>query len=201
MHPGLQQANHWQQAEGGGASPLLCPALGSPAQDSQGHAGEHPRHEAPPTFRWPPSGGHFGASSHQSRQQGLCWHRAAPAGGRLWPSSTPRHLHLTCHPRCRRLGRIPERCRARVLLSRAGWARPTAAGTPGRIPPAAQGWVGTAGPRSCSLSHARRSLLRREALTDAEAVLSTDVWLTRGHRRSERRLLLLQEELVIAKLR
>ncbi|XP_074676600.1 uncharacterized protein LOC141921577 [Strix aluco] len=40
-----------------------------------------------------------------------------------------------------------------------------------------------------------------EALTDAEAVLSTDVWLTRGHRRSERRLLLLQEELVIAKLR
>ncbi|CAM9644409.1 unnamed protein product, partial [Bubo scandiacus] len=40
-----------------------------------------------------------------------------------------------------------------------------------------------------------------EALTDAEAVLSTDVRLTRGRRRSERRLLLLQEELVVAKLR
>ncbi|CAM9904224.1 unnamed protein product, partial [Bubo scandiacus] len=40
----------------------------------------------------------------------------------------------------------------------------------------------------------------REALTDAEAVLSTDVRLTRGRKRSERRLLLLQEELVIAKL-
>ncbi|XP_074898269.1 uncharacterized protein LOC142037687 [Buteo buteo] len=40
----------------------------------------------------------------------------------------------------------------------------------------------------------------REALTDAEPVLSTDVRLTRGRKRSERRLLLLQEELVIAKL-
>ncbi|CAM9911059.1 unnamed protein product [Bubo scandiacus] len=40
----------------------------------------------------------------------------------------------------------------------------------------------------------------REALTDAEAVLSTDVRLTRGRKRSERRLLLLQEELVVAKL-
>ncbi|XP_052662562.1 uncharacterized protein LOC128150437 [Harpia harpyja] len=40
----------------------------------------------------------------------------------------------------------------------------------------------------------------QEALTDAEPVLSTDVRLTRGRRRSERRLLLLQEELVIAKL-
>ncbi|XP_069633956.1 T-cell activation Rho GTPase-activating protein-like, partial [Haliaeetus albicilla] len=38
-----------------------------------------------------------------------------------------------------------------------------------------------------------------EALTDAEPVLSADVWLTRGRKRSERRLLLLQEELVIAK--
>ncbi|XP_069657412.1 uncharacterized protein [Haliaeetus albicilla] len=40
----------------------------------------------------------------------------------------------------------------------------------------------------------------REALTDAEAVLSADVRLTRGRKRSERRLLLLQEEVVIAKL-
>ncbi|KAM6084882.1 T-cell activation Rho GTPase-activating protein-like [Theristicus caerulescens] len=40
----------------------------------------------------------------------------------------------------------------------------------------------------------------REALSEAEAVLSADVRLTRGRERSERRLLLLQEELVIAKL-
>ncbi|XP_049652961.1 uncharacterized protein LOC126036902 isoform X5 [Accipiter gentilis] len=41
----------------------------------------------------------------------------------------------------------------------------------------------------------------REALTDAEPVLSADVRLTRGRKRSERRLLLLQEEVVVAKLR
>ncbi|XP_074908023.1 uncharacterized protein LOC142042223 [Buteo buteo] len=41
---------------------------------------------------------------------------------------------------------------------------------------------------------------QREALTDAEPVLSADVRLTRGRKRSERHLLLLQEEVVIAKL-
>ncbi|KAM6084707.1 T-cell activation Rho GTPase-activating protein-like isoform 2-T2 [Theristicus caerulescens] len=40
----------------------------------------------------------------------------------------------------------------------------------------------------------------REALSEAEAVLSADVRLSRGRKRSERRLLLLQEDLVIAKL-
>ena len=65
----------------------------------------------------------------------------------------------------------------------------------------AQGHAGTAGPRSSGLSHARRSLLCREALLEAEPVLSAAVRLTRGRKRSERRLLLLPEELVIAKLR
>ncbi|XP_075004046.1 uncharacterized protein LOC142081257 [Calonectris borealis] len=41
---------------------------------------------------------------------------------------------------------------------------------------------------------------QREALTDTEPVLSADVRLSRGRKRSERRLLLLQEELVVAKL-
>ncbi|CAM9182508.1 unnamed protein product [Bubo scandiacus] len=41
----------------------------------------------------------------------------------------------------------------------------------------------------------------RDALADAEPVLSADVQLTRGCKRSERRLLLLQEELVVTKLR
>ncbi|XP_064915338.1 uncharacterized protein LOC110360834 [Columba livia] len=40
----------------------------------------------------------------------------------------------------------------------------------------------------------------REALSDTEPVLSADVRLTRGRKRSERRLLLLQEDLLIAKL-
>ncbi|KAK4824725.1 hypothetical protein QYF61_018113 [Mycteria americana] len=40
---------------------------------------------------------------------------------------------------------------------------------------------------------------RREALGDAEPVLSADVRLSRGRKRSERRLLLLREELVVAK--
>ena len=68
-------------------------------------------------------------------------------------------------------------------------------------PPAARGHAGTPGPRTRPLSHARRSLLCREALTGAEPVLSADVRLTRGRKRSERRLLLLPEELVVAKLR
>ncbi|XP_056217888.1 T-cell activation Rho GTPase-activating protein-like [Falco biarmicus] len=40
-----------------------------------------------------------------------------------------------------------------------------------------------------------------DALSDAEPVLSADVRLTRGRKRSERRLLLLHKELVVAKLR
>ena len=67
--------------------------------------------------------------------------------------------------------------------------------------PVSRGHAGTAGPRSSSHPHARRTLFCREALTDAEPVLSADVRLTRGRKRSERRLLLLQEELVVAKLR
>ena len=67
-------------------------------------------------------------------------------------------------------------------------------------PPTARGHAGTAGPRTRALSHARRSRLCREALLDAEPVLSAAVRLTRGRKRSERRLLLLPEELVIAKL-
>ncbi|XP_029879618.1 T-cell activation Rho GTPase-activating protein-like [Aquila chrysaetos chrysaetos] len=40
----------------------------------------------------------------------------------------------------------------------------------------------------------------REALTNVKPVLSTNMQLSRGHKRSERCLLLLQEELVLAKL-
>ncbi|XP_074771555.1 T-cell activation Rho GTPase-activating protein-like [Athene noctua] len=68
-------------------------------------------------------------------------------------------------------------------------------------PLAARGRGGTAAPRSSGLSDARRALLRRDALADAEPVLSADVQLTRGCKRSERRLLLLQGELVVTKLR
>lgn len=67
--------------------------------------------------------------------------------------------------------------------------------------PAARGPVGTAGPRSSGVADARCALLCREALADAEPVLSAGVRLSRGRKRSERRLLLLREELVVAKLR
>ncbi|XP_069643572.1 uncharacterized protein [Haliaeetus albicilla] len=66
--------------------------------------------------------------------------------------------------------------------------------------PAASGHVGTARPRSSGLSHAHCSLLCREALTNVEPVLTTNMQLTQGHKRSKRCLLLLQEELVLAKL-
>ena len=102
------------------------------------------------------------------------------------------------------------------ILAIAGWATSSVHGegaaVPGRMgqanccsgsrwaPPAAWGHTGTAGPRSSGLSHARSALLCREALSDDEAVLSADVRLTQGRKRSERRLLLLPEELVVAKL-
>ena len=67
-------------------------------------------------------------------------------------------------------------------------------------PPAALGRWGTA--RSCGsgIAHACRSLLCREALTNAEPVQSADVQLIHGRKRSERCLLLLPGESVIAKL-
>lgn len=102
------------------------------------------------------------------------------------------------------------------ILAVAGWAASLVHGegppVPGRMGqancccgsrwalPGGRGHAGMAGCRSSGLPHSRRSLLCREALSDAEAVLSTDVRLTRGRKRSERRLLLLEEELVIAKL-
>ena len=102
------------------------------------------------------------------------------------------------------------------IVAVAGWAASLAHGEGPPVPggmgqancccgsrwalPVARGHVSTGGPRSSSRPHACRSPLRREALSDAEAVLSTDVRLTRGRKRSERRLLLLQEDVVVAKL-
>ncbi|XP_056217884.1 T-cell activation Rho GTPase-activating protein-like [Falco biarmicus] len=52
-----------------------------------------------------------------------------------------------------------------------------------------------------TLRHDTFTGAKGEALSDAEPVLSADVRLTRGRKRSERRLLLLHKELVVAKLR
>ncbi|KAM6229515.1 uncharacterized protein M6G45_015706 [Spheniscus humboldti] len=122
----------------------------------------------------------------------------------------------------RRQGLAEQRCPSTgistplPILAVAGWAASLVHGegppVPGRMGqancccgsrwalPGGRGHAGMAGCRSSGLPHSRRSLLCREALSDAEAVLSTDVRLTRGRKRSERRLLLLEEELVIAKL-
>ncbi|KAM6229510.1 uncharacterized protein M6G45_015701 [Spheniscus humboldti] len=72
------------------------------------------------------------------------------------------------------------------ILAVAGWAASLVHGEGPPVP-------GRMGQANCCCGS-------REALSDAEAVLSTDVRLTRGRKRSERRLLLLEEELVIAKL-
>ena len=143
----------------------------------------------------------LGANSHQRQQDGAV----------LAQSSAGRRQGLA-EQRCPGTGTstpLP-------ILAVAGWAASLVHGegppVPGRmgqancccgsrwVPPVAQGHADTAGPRSSALAHARRSLLCREALSDAEPVLSADVRLSRGRKRSERRLLLLQEELVIAKL-
>ncbi|XP_052662557.1 uncharacterized protein LOC128150429 [Harpia harpyja] len=161
-----------------------------------GHTGENSPPSAPPTFRWARNVGQLEPTATRDSSTEPCWHAGALGGGSIWPSSTepapaprsPSPLSPTGPP---------PRSTARILLSRAGWARPTAAVAPGGL---SLCLGGTAGTRSGGLSHARRALLCREALTDAEPVLSTDVRLTRGRKRSERRLLLLQEELVIAKL-
>ena len=122
------------------------------------------------------------------------WQEAASGPGAL-----PQHQHPASQPPRRRLGPL--------LGARPGPSSPGQDG-PGLLLlqlqvgfPRARGHVGTAGPRSTDVAHARRALLCREALSDAEPALSADVRLTRGRKRSERRLLLLHEELVVAKLR
>ncbi|XP_055556391.1 T-cell activation Rho GTPase-activating protein-like [Falco cherrug] len=52
-----------------------------------------------------------------------------------------------------------------------------------------------------TLRHDTFTGAKGEALSDAEPVLSADVRLTRGRKRSQRRLLLLHKKLVVAKLR
>ncbi|XP_054678079.1 uncharacterized protein LOC129205074 isoform X3 [Grus americana] len=72
------------------------------------------------------------------------------------------------------------------ILAIAGWRESL---VPGEGPPV----PGAMGQANCCCGS-------REALSEAEAVLSADVQLSRGRERSARRLLLLQEELVVAKL-
>jgi len=145
------------------------------------------------------------ANSPSAGRTERCWHAAALGGGRLWPSSAARAPAPAPRSPARLApaGCVPgvrQRC-ARRGSSCPGWDGPGQlllrfqVGCDG-----VQGHVGTAGPRSSGAAHGHRTLLCREVLTDAEPVLSADVGLTWGHKRSERRLLLLPEELVVAKL-
>ncbi|KAM6225627.1 uncharacterized protein M6G45_017799 [Spheniscus humboldti] len=112
-----------------------------------------------------------GANSHQREQDGAV----------LAQSSAGRRQGLA-EQRCPGTGistPLP-------ILAVAGWAASLVHGEGPPVP-------GRMGQANCCCGS-------REALSDAEAMLSTDVRLTRGRKRSERRLLLLEEELVIAKL-
>ena len=129
-----------------------------------------------------------------------CWPAAALGGGRLWPSSAARAQALA--PRSpdplAPAGCIPG---VRQRCARRGSSCPGRDG-PGQLLlrlqvgcDGVQGHAGTGGPRSSGVAHGHRALLCREA-----PVLSAYMRLTRGHKRSERWLLLLPEELVVAKL-
>ena len=111
--PEAQGKGHWQQVEGGGPSPLLCPALGCPGQDRHGQTGENPPRTAPPTapptVRWARNLAQLEPTATRDSRTELCWHAAALRGGRLCPTALPRHRHqhpASPHPRCRRLRRI-----------------------------------------------------------------------------------------------
>lgn len=142
VHPGLQQGKHWQQVEVGGPSPLLGPSSPAGAPQCQAEPAILER-TLPPVPRplsvglrmfvpWAQNVGQLEPTATRDSSTELCWHAGALGGGRIWPSSTepapaprfPSPLSPT--------GPRPWST-ARVLLSRAGWARPTAAAAPGGL--------------------------------------------------------------------
>ncbi|KAK4805878.1 hypothetical protein QYF61_025745, partial [Mycteria americana] len=125
----------------------------------------------PPQFPLGSERWSVGANSHQCRRDGAVLARSGTG---------------------RRQGLAEQRCPGTStstplpILAVAGWAVSLVHGEGPPVP-------GGMGQANCCCGS-------REALADAEPVLSADVRLTRGRKRSERRLLLLPEELVVAKL-
>ncbi|XP_029858454.1 uncharacterized protein LOC115336083 [Aquila chrysaetos chrysaetos] len=132
------------------------------------------------------------------------------------PAGAPRHWdpgNISASHFLRLLPLVPQgRQQHRAVLARrsAGRRQDLAeqhrAGTGASLPiPAVADWPassvrGEGPPLPGRMGQANCCCGSREALADAEPVLSADVRLTRGRKRSERRLLLLQEEVVVAKL-
>ncbi|KAM9609420.1 uncharacterized protein ACIBXB_001329 [Morphnus guianensis] len=165
-----QRKRHYQQVEGDSPSPLLGPS--SPGLPSARQSRPYWRELSPQC----PA--HFPLGSE-------CWsvgahgHQRQQHGAVLARRSAGRRQHLAEQHRAGTGASLP-------IPAVADWPAPLVHGEGPPLP-------GRMGQANCCCGS-------REALTDAEAVLSTDVRLTRGRKRSERRLLLLQEELVIAKL-
>ncbi|XP_075606134.1 uncharacterized protein LOC142601228, partial [Balearica regulorum gibbericeps] len=162
-----------QQVEAGGPCPELCPALGSLGQGSHGHPGENPQPRAPPGLR-PLSVG-LPPLVSWSQQPAQTAARSCAGTQQRWEEAGSGRAATstgTGSP-------LP-------ILAVAGWCKSL---VPGEEPPV----PGAMGQANCCCGS-------RKALSQAEAVLSADVRLSQGRKRSARRLLLLQEELVVAKL-
>ncbi|XP_075606135.1 uncharacterized protein LOC142601229 [Balearica regulorum gibbericeps] len=162
-----------QQVEAGGPCPGLCPALGSLGQGSHGHPGENPQPRAPPGLR-PLSVG-LPPLVSWSQQPAQTAARSCAGTQQRWEEAGSGRAATstgTGSP-------LP-------ILAVAGWCKSL---VPGEEPPV----PGAMGQANCCCGS-------RKALSQAEAVLSADVRLSQGRKRSARRLLLLQEELVVAKL-
>ncbi|XP_068256166.1 T-cell activation Rho GTPase-activating protein-like [Nyctibius grandis] len=157
--------------------------------------------QAPPTFRWAWTVGHLEPPDGRGSSKGAVLALSSARRSRVWPSSAapaPAPHFATLVVTAWAVSVVPGE--GPPVPGWMGQANGCCCGSRWALP-AARGHVGTAGPRSSGVVHACCSLLCREALSEAEAVLSADVRLSRGRRRSERRLLLLQEELMVAKLR
>ncbi|XP_064301544.1 uncharacterized protein LOC135312390 [Phalacrocorax carbo] len=128
-----------------------------------------------PGFLLSTTASYVGASSHQRQQEGavLAWSSAGRKQG-------------LAEQHCPGTGTCSSTGTPLPIVAVAGWAASLAHGEGPPVP-------GGMGQANCCCGS-------REALSDAEAVLSADVRLTRGRKRSERRLLLLQEDVVVAKL-
>lgn len=219
MHARLQWAKPWQPVEWDRPCPRGCPALGSPSQSGHWPLSTLETSPAPipcPSAhcdicdtcdigdigdtRWAWTVGHLEPTSSRSSSRELSCCTSTLGQGRLWPRAS--EPALTVHFESSQSPTGPRPCcKARVLLCRAGWAWPPAASAAGGLPHT-WGHMGMVSSwRNVHLSHSCCSLLCRKVLSDKEVLLSTDVAVTRGRKRSERRLLLLQEELVVAKLR
>ena len=153
LEPGSQRGSPRQEAlpaGGGRRGPSLCSVLrwapqgkrGGAMLERRGHAGENAQPVAPPTVRWDRAVNQLEPTAPSAGSTELCWHRAALGGGRVWPSSADQAPATRFPSSLSPAGPHPW-CTARVLLSRAGWARPTAAVAPGGLPP----WLGDRGAR------------------------------------------------------